>query len=95
MHFAIQGDGLHGQWAGAQNGAAGGFVNPAGFHADIPVFDDIDPADAMFATYPVQLGQHVGRRGQRLAVQRYRVSGGKGDFDGLRGVRGCLGRPSW
>jgi hypothetical protein len=48
-HLAVHGDGFHGQVRLSQNGAAGGFVDPAGFHSHEPVFHDVDTADAVLA----------------------------------------------
>ena len=52
-----------------EDGAAGGFIDAAALHADVAVFHQIDPADAVAAADFIELGQQFGRR-ETFAVDR-------------------------
>lgn len=55
MHgFAIHDEGLEVAVGFEEDGAAGGFIDAAGFHADEAVFYDIDAADAVAAAEKVE-----------------------------------------
>src|SRR5690606_14631721 len=88
-YFTVQGDGLDGTVCLEHDGAAGGFVAAAGFHADVAVFYDVDTANTVVATHLVQVGQHL-RRGHVLTVDGYDVAFTVGQFQIGRGVRGFL-----
>lgn len=60
----------------AQDGGPRGLVTPPGFDADEPVFDDVDPADAVFACEGVEGEEYLDGVCVRL------VGVGHGHFDG-------------
>ena len=65
---------------GEQNGAARRFVHAPRLHADEPVLDEIEPADAVSPSERVELGQQV--RGRKpMAVERDRVAALEFDRD--------------
>ena len=59
-HFAVQGQGFDGAVGLQHDGAAGGFIAAAGFHAHVAVFHDVVPAYAVGAANLVQGLQHSG-----------------------------------
>ncbi len=54
LQFAVDDEGFEVAVCGHEDGAAGGFVDAAGFHADEAVFHDVDTADAVFAAEGVE-----------------------------------------
>ena len=69
------------------DGAAGGFVAAARLHADIAVLDQVEAADAVFATQVVEFREHLRRR-QLFAVDGGDVTAYIGKLDHLGLVRG-------
>ena len=91
MHdFAVHADRLDGAVGFFEDGAARGFVDAPAFHADIAVFQQVDPADTVLAAEDIELGQQLGRR-QALAVDRYGIPFFEFDFDIFGLVRSILG----
>ena len=86
---AIEGETLEIDVCHAKDGRAGGLVAAPGFHADKPVFDDIDPSDTVFPREGVEREEDLDGVGVR------RVGGGDlggdtgfeldGDLIGCRG----------
>ena len=72
-HLAIQRDRFHRAVRLFQNGAAGGFIHAAALHAHETIFQQVDPANAMFAAQLVEFGQK-GRRRQAFAVDGHRIA---------------------
>ena len=60
-HFAVHRDRFDRAVRMVQDGAAGGFVDAAVFHAGKTVFDNVDAADSVFATQRVELAHQSGR----------------------------------
>ena len=71
---AIEGEPFEIDVCHAEDGRPGGLVAAAGFDADEPVLDDVDPADTVFARERVEFEEYLDGIGVRL------VDGG--DFDG-------------
>ena len=90
-HFAVQRDGFDGAVRLEQNGAAGGFIAAARFHADVAVLHQVEAADAVLAAEDVQMGQHLGG-GHFLTVQRHNIALGKFQIKILRRIRRLLRR---
>ncbi len=76
---AIEGDLFNPAMGFQQNGAAGGFIDPARFHPDKAVLHQIEATHAVLAAQLVQLGQD-GRRAHRFAVDRHGIAPLEGDF---------------
>lgn len=85
----IEGETLDIDVCHAEDGRAGGLVAATGFHADKPVFDDVDPSNAVFPRERVELEEDLDSVGVRLV--------GGGDPDGDTGLEldgnviGCRG----
>ena len=58
--FAVEGERLDGAVSDAEDGAAGGFVNAARFHADETVLDQIEAADAIVVAEAIEFGEERG-----------------------------------
>ena len=71
--FAVEGQRFDRTVRTQQDGAAGRLVAAARFHADIAVFDQIEPAHAVLAAEPVEFGQQRSRA-ELLAVDRDRIA---------------------
>ena len=67
-----------------ENGSAGGFINPTGFHPNKPVLDNIDPAYAVFASMFIQCGKEF-CRAHPFAIYSDRIPGLKCDFKEIKG----------
>ena len=83
---AIKGDLLDAAMRFEQDGAAGGFIDAARFHADKAPFHQIKPANAVFASQLVQAGQDRRRR-HGFAVDRHRIAELKANFDKFSVIR--------
>ena len=69
-----------------QDGATRRFVHAARFHADEPVFQQIEPTNAMALAQLVQLPQQL-RRAQPFAIDRHRIAALEIDGDIFRRIR--------
>src|SRR5215472_8029373 len=70
-----------------QYGASRRFVDAARFHADKPIFDEVEPADAMSSASLVQALQQRGGR-EAFAVDGDRIALFKGNLN----IFGLVGR---
>src|SRR4029450_4569049 len=81
MHgLAVEGERLDRSVRDVENGAAGSFVDAARLHADEPVLDEIDAADAVLLAIGVELGEERGRR-QPRTIDRHRIASLEADGD--------------
>ena len=55
--LAVEGQRFDGAVGDVEDGAAGRLVDAARFHADEAVLDEVDPADAVVAAEPVEVGR--------------------------------------
>lgn len=54
LELAVDDEGFEVAVGGEEDGAAGGFIDSTGFHADEAVLDDVDAADAVGAAKGVE-----------------------------------------
>ena len=90
-HLTIHRDRLHHAMRRVQNSASRCLVHAAGFHADKPILHHVHPADAVFASEPVEGLHHLEWR-HRPTVDGDAVAFLKIHRDVLRLVRRVLGR---
>src|SRR5690606_9824409 len=81
---AVQRDRFDGAVRGQKDRASRGFIDTTAFHAYEPVFDEVEPADAVVAAEIVKRGQHGGGR-LLLSVQGNGIAPQELDLD-----LGCL-----
>ncbi|CTQ74892.1 hypothetical protein LAX5112_04027 [Roseibium alexandrii] len=84
---AIERNRFHGPVRLQQDRTARGLIDAAALHADKPVFDHVQAANAVVAAIVVELCEQCGR-GHFFAVQRNRVTFFEADLDFCDNVRG-------
>ena len=89
-HLAVERDRLHRPVRLEQDGASGGFVAAARFHAHVAVFHQVEAADSVLPAELVERAEHLSRA-HLAPVDGYDVALGIGELYVLRPVGRFLG----